>query len=299
MKLKSVLFVGYLLAVIIYSGFVLLPEPAPATLLQYHVSVTGLRLIYITIIVLLAGIWFAGLYGYQKLQTYARLIQGENDGKQVARLTRGVLILALWLPVTSVVGAILNYFAMRHLGFLPAATIINHYVGLLFPLFGLVFIGLGARGLNELVKQRPGYLTMNILAVVLIYIGLTYLRLVATTPARASVYHMSLWWVTITLVAPYVYMWYVGLLATYEIYRYRQVAPGTVYRKSWLFLSVGIGWLLLLSIGTQYLTTLTARLNRLSIYGVLAIVYALLLLLAVGFVLIAAGARKLQKIEEV
>jgi hypothetical protein len=299
MKLRSKLFYSYLFFLISYSAFVLLPTPAPATLLQYHVSVLGLRIIDLTIILLLAAIWFAGFYGYAKLQAYTKLIRGNKDGEQVAKLTKGIFLVALWLPVSSVISAILNYSALKHPDFLPAAVIIKNYTNLLLPLLGFIFIGIGARGLSELARQRPTYRATNALVILILYVGLVYYRLVATTHHRLVVYHMSIWPILATLVVPYIYMWAIGLLAAYEIYTYRMKVAGIVYRKSWGFLAAGIGWLIVTSIIFQYLTSLSARLSQLSIYWLLVIIYSLLLVLSVGFVFIAMGARKLQKIEEV
>jgi hypothetical protein len=94
-------------------------------------------------------------------------------------------------------------------------------------------------------------------------------------------------------------MWAVGIFAAYNINLYRQKVAGIIYRRSWGYLAMGLGWLIVTSIIFQYLTTLTARLTHLSIYWLLAIVYILLLVLSAGFVLVAIGARKLKKIEEV
>lgn len=299
MKLRSKLFYSYLFFLIVYSGFVLLPAPAPATLLQYHVSPLGLRIIDVTIILILAGIWFAGFYGYGKLQTYTRLIRGSKDGKRVAKLTRGIFLLVMWLPVSSTTAAVLNYIAVKRPGLLPQVSIINIYVNLLLPLLGFFIISKGAWGLSEMVRHRPTFRTSNILAIFVIYIGLIYYRLVVTTAHRNDIYHMSIWLILITVVAPYIYMWFIGLLAAYNIDLYRQKVAGIVYRKSWRLLSLGLCWLIVVSIAFQYLTTLTARLSHLSIYWLLAIVYSLLLVLSAGFVLVALGARNLQKIEEV
>jgi hypothetical protein len=299
LQLRSKLFYSYLLFLIVYSGFTLLPAPLPSTLAQYHVSVLGLRIIDVTLILLLAAIWYAGFYSYAKLHAYAKLIHNDKDGKPVARIVQGIFLLVMWLPVSSTISTVLNYFAMRHLGMLPAVTVINHYVSLALPLAGFILISLGSRGLSTLVRPHFSYRASNLLAIFLIYVGLIYYRLTVTTPGRALIYHLSVWLILLTLVAPYIYMWFVGLQATYEIYRYRKKVAGVVYKNSWKLLALGLGWLIVMSIALQYLTTLTARLNRLSIYWLLVIVYSLLLLLAVGFVLIAFGARKLQKIEEV
>jgi hypothetical protein len=299
LKPKSKLFYSYLLFLLIYAAFVLIPAPLPATLALYHISATGLRLIDVTIIVLVAAIWYAGFYGYAKLQAYSKLIEGNKDGAEVAKITRGLFLLVTWLPVSSVVSVVLKYYGQRHIEWLPAATIISNYVNLLLPLVGFVFIGLGASGLARQVKQRPSYRAINFMIILLIYVSLIYYRLVATTSHRASVYHMSIWFILSTLVAPYIYMWAVGIFAAYNINLYRQKVAGIIYRRSWGYLAMGLGWLIVTSIIFQYLTTLTARLTHLSIYWLLAIVYILLLVLSAGFVLVAIGARKLKKIEEV
>ncbi len=299
MKIRSKLFYSYLLFLIVYSGFILLPAPSPIILLQYHVSTLALRIIYITIIILLAAIWFAGFYGYAKLRNYTLLIKDDADGEQVAKLLKGIFLLVMWLPVTSVISAVFNYIASKHTGLLPAATIIENYISLLFPLVGFILISLGARGLSQIVRWRPTFNEANVLAVLLIYIGLIYFHLVASTPNRDTVYHMSVWLILTTLVAPYLFMWYLGFMATFGIYHYHQKVKGAVYKKSWSLLALGLGWLILMSIVFQYLTSLSARLSHLSIYWIVAILYSLLLVLSVGFVLIAIGTRKLQRIEEV
>jgi hypothetical protein len=299
MHLRSKLFYSYVFLVLVYAGFSLLPAPSPIALARYDVSPLVLRLISLTIVLLLAAIWLAGFYGYGKLRAYSHLIEREKDGKHVAMLTRGMFLMVMWLPVSSVISVVLNYIGMHHLGLLPAFAIIENYINLVLPLTGVLLIGIGARGLSELAKQRPTHLAISILAMLLIYIGLIYYRLVATTADRASVYHMNIWLILLTIVAPYIYMWFMGFLATYEIFNYRLKVAGIVYRTSWRYLALGFGWLIVLSIGVQYLTTLTARLNHLSIYWILVIIYSLLLVYSVGFVLISLGARKLQKIEEV
>jgi hypothetical protein len=299
LKLRPKLLCTYLLFLITYSAFTLLPAPQPAVLLQYHLSSLGLRAISLTIVIILAVIWYIGFYSFDVLHKYALRIKKEKDGKQVNKVALGIFFLIMWLPVSSTLSAISKYATTRHPDVLAAATIVNNYVNLLFPLVGFVLIGLGTRGLLDLTKQRPSYRATNILAALLIYIGIIYYRLVATTTHRTDIYHMSMWWIALTLVAPYIYMWFTGFIAAYELYIYQHKVAGVVYRRSWHYLSLGLGWLIITTISFQYLTTLSARLGHLSIYWLLTIVYSLLAVLSVGFVLIAIGTRKLQKIEEV
>ena len=299
MKLRSKLFYSYLFLLVVYAGFTLLPAPSGVTLALYHLSSLELKLISASIVIIMAGIWFAGFYGYAKLHKYSENIKGDKDGKHVKKISQGILVLALWLPVSFTISAVLSYIALKNPSTLAATTIIKNYINILIPLIGFILVGMGANGLSEITKSRPSYRTTNLLALFIVYIGLIYYRLLVTTPSRADIYHMSIWPIALTLAAPYIFMWFIGLLATYEIYSYQKKVVGVVYRESWRWLSLGLAWLILSSMALQYLTTLSARLTDLSIYGLLAVVYSMLLMLAVGFVLIALGTKKLQRIEEV
>jgi hypothetical protein len=299
MLLKSKLFYIYIIFVIIYACFTLLPAPNLVTLAEYNVSAATLRLIDITIVIILSAIWLIGLYGYTSLRNYSYLIKNTKDGKQVAKLANGVFWLIIWLPLSSVTAAVLNYIASRHAGIVPTVVIINNYVNLILPLIGFIIISLGTRGLSELVKQRPSHRVLSFLVIFLIYSNLIYYHLAAAVKTRKPTYHLSIWWIITTIVAPYAFMWFTGLLASYELYLYQSKIKGIVYKKSWNLLSLGIAWLIVTSIAFQYLSTLTPRLTHISIYWVLAIIYSLLTVLSVGFVIISIGARQLQLIEEI
>jgi len=299
MAIRSKLFYAYILFVIVYACFTLLPAPNQVTLAEYNVSAATLRLIDVTIILILSAIWLIGLYGYSSLRSYSSLIRNSKDGRQVAKLATGVFWLIIWLPVSSVTSVIFNYFAAKHTGLLPAAAIVNNYVNLILPLIGFFIISLGTRGLSELVKQRPSHRVLSFFVIFLIYSSLIYYHLVVSIKGRDAIYHLSIWFIITTLVAPYAFMWFTGLLASYELFLYRLKVPGIVYKKSWNLLSLGIAWLIVTSITFQYLSTLTPRLTHISIYWVLAIIYSLLTVLSIGFVIISIGARQLQLIEEV
>jgi hypothetical protein len=94
-------------------------------------------------------------------------------------------------------------------------------------------------------------------------------------------------------------MWFIGLFAAYEIHLFRKTVRGILYKKGLELLSIGIGMAVLSSISIQYLTSLLGRLNRLSLSTTLLIIYSLLVWLAAAYILIALGAKKLRKIEEV
>jgi hypothetical protein len=293
------LFASYVIFLLIYAVFSLLPEPSAITMVRYHLGATDVRLIDLTVIILLAAIWGVGFYGYARLRNYAQMVKKQKDGKHIAAISWGVLFLVLWLPISEDVSAVLSFMTTHYPHWLGAVTIINNYLNLLIPFAGFIFISLGARRLRGLVKQDVTHYLLNLAMLVIAYAGIIYAHLVASTADRTIVYHLSLWLILLTIVAPYLYMWLIGVVAAYDIYHYQRGVKGIIYKQSWNLLASGCGWLIATSIIFQFFAAIFPHLNKLSIYGLLVIVYSLLLVLSFGFILIASGAAKLQRIEEV
>ena len=296
---RSWLLWSYIFFVVVYSCFKLLPKPNPSTLAEYGVTPLGLRLIYASLILLLALIWLAGYYGYARLERYARLIAKDKDGKAVSQISGGVFFLVMWLPVTSTVSSVLDYAASHNPSIATPVVLFENYLSMAIPFMGFILISLGARKLSVLTRHHASFAASNILSIFMILVGLVYFQLVSTMPDRQSIYHMSIWLILVTLATPYIYMWFSGLRAVYDTYAYQKKATGIVYRSSWSLLSFGLGWLIITSIGLQYLDTLVFYLREMTIYQILAIIYTLLIVVAIGFVLIADGTRKLERIEQV
>jgi hypothetical protein len=246
------------------------------------------------------AIWGAAFYGYVKLSDYARMIKGNADGKAFQKLSRGLFWLALWLPVTSIVSILFTNISHVHSEFTTPAAIINDYLALVIPFIGFLYIGMGASEFSKITKRRPSQLAKYATALILISVGVVYTHLVTTTENTLNAeYHVDTIAMLITLVIPYIFMWYVGMFATYEIYAYQLRVKGVLYGRSLKLLAIGMALLIITSIFIQYLSTLSNRLTSLSLNGVIALVYLLLLILGVSYVLIAIGAKRLQKIEEV
>jgi hypothetical protein len=206
-KLSYRLLCSYLFFVIVYAVLVLLPSPQPAVLKRYGVSVTGLRLIDLSIIIILAVIWFTGFYGYTKLYKYSKLIRKDKDGQHVYTITQGILLLALWLPISSTLSALLDYIAGKQSSLISAATVVFNYIDLIVPLVGFILIGKGAHCLSTLVRKRTIYnykLTL-LLAALLAYIGIVYMHLIVSSSQRRLIYHLSFWLLSLTIVAPYIF----------------------------------------------------------------------------------------------
>ena len=298
MNQKARPFYYYVAFVATYLVLTIVTRPNKAILQQYHISESVARLLSISVALPLIGIWFAAFYGFAKLNGYARLIKKHEDGQHVATIARGLTWLAISLPVGACVSAALNLVAQHHSSFLSASGVISGYVNLLIPLVGFSILGAGARGLVDYIKQRPAHALSLLLALFLAVIGVVYCYFIFSDSHIRAIYHMPVWVLMFTIVVPYLFMWFMGLLAATELFTYATKAPGVVYRNGWKLLAAGLGAVIASSIAIQYLVTLTNRLSRLKIGALLAIIYLLLLVLASGYIAIALGAKKLQKIEE-
>lgn len=297
-KVKALYAYGIL--TILYAGEELLLPTSKTTLEHYHITSLHLRLLNLSFTLLYAIIWFCAICGFYNLRQYYALIRKTKDGKPLSNITLGIGFLAFWVPVTNVINAFASYVSRYHSNLVGPIGVGENYLSLLIPLIGFVFISIGARGLIDIVKQRPSLRGTNILVLLVISIGVTYIYLVSNTHNRLnSTYNLPIFFLLSTLAVPYIYMWFIGLLSLYEIFLYRLKVPGIVYRDSWRLLGYGLGALIIISIVFQYLSTISRRLTRLDLNGVLIVLYLLLILQAIAYILIALGARNLKKIEEV
>lgn len=299
MKLRSKLFGLYILFVGLYSVMLLIAPPPRVTLDQYHLSITQLRLLDLTVIIPLAIIWFIAFYGYNKLRIYASLIRDSKDGRQINKIAKGIMVLTVGLPLSSVLGSIMSVIAQDNPGFRPESIIIRHYLDLLVPLVAFSIISLGTRGLSDLTKHRPPQAVMNAIAVLFITIGVFYCHVVLNAKNFHEAYYLPEMVVLLTIVIPYMYTWYLGLMSAYQVHAYSLKAPGIVYRRNWDIFAYGIAAIILASVVFQYVATLSKQFSDLRLLPLLGIVYGLLALMSVGYILVALGAKKLQKIEEV
>jgi hypothetical protein len=296
-KLNGKLTALYVFFVVSYGLLTFLAPPPRVALTKYHITVTELHLLYLTIVIPVAIIWFLAFYGYAKLQAYNTLITNTDDGDQVTWLSRGLMVLAVGLPVTSLLAGIANLFIQEHPQTTTIAIIVRNYVSMIIPLVAFLLIARGAYGLCQFAKQHPSQLGGYVITALAIIIGTMYCFIVLRY-SQPNAYRLPNWLATLTLVAPYVFTWYVGLVAAYNLHLYSRHVTGVVYRKSWDLLAAGIGFTITMSIIVQYVTTLTRQFNFAGLGITLIIIYCLLALLSVGYVLIARGAKKLQRIEE-
>ncbi len=133
----------------------------------------------------------------------------------------------------------------------------------------------------------------------------SYLTL--TNPARQfpiegasrAAYHMADFPLVLTIVIPYLFVWFFGIRSVYFIALYRKHVKGVLYRNSLGLLAAGLAVVIISSMSIRFLVSLTTIVNNLGLRRLLIVIYLLVLVIFVGNLLIARGVRQLQRIEEV
>lgn len=265
---------------------------------EYHI--TGFAVGLATLVV-----WFIAFFGYVQLHNYARAIRKSAEGQDFMLLARGGAWLAWSLPVIAITLLLLNGIANWWADFRPAATILGNYSNLLFPLIAFSIIGSASRGLLNKADLRISL--TGVRTIMALFVGggvffcyLTFRHFDLTgLQSTDNPYHMPIWLVVTTLIIPYLYAWFVGLLAAYEIMLVSKHIRGLLYRQALRLLVGGLVAVIASSIALQYMSGIepTSHYIALDYKLVLALVFRAIG--GVGFLLIALGSMRLKKIEEV
>jgi MFS family permease len=294
--LFSLLSIGYLLLTFI-------PKPQQTILQHYHLSHAGYYGIVIPVAVYLVCVWVAGLYGSLVFKTYANSIKQSSDGRPLNTLSIGLLALTIAQPLAFVISASFGLFERYHLNLVPKFTIVNNYAAIFLAAVPFAIIAVGSAQLSRLIAKKAKPLVRAVGATVFIIFNSFYIYLIVIqpvhTPLARHIYYLPDWLLVTSIAIPYLIIWYFGLNAAYQIYRFQINIRGLIYKSALRYLASGIALVIISSISTRAIATVSANLSKLSLTPLLFIVYALLLLDGAGFILIAIGAKKLRKIEEV
>lgn len=300
MKSKTFLYL-YLGLVISYLGLVLGLPFDPALLSQYNVTESTARLIQVSFAMPGILIWLTSLYGFLRFRKYGLVIKKEKEGPAFSKLVSGLMVLSFSLPLNAMLGSLLDFITFKNPGFASASIITRNYatLGYQFAAFGL--IALGALGLRNTLKTRLDKSSQKFTIFIIIFTSL-FTWLITASPLNQNtekLYHLPDWLVLVTIVIPYLITWYMGAVAVKNLVTYQHYVKGIVYKQAILNLVWGIGLIVGLSISIQGIITLLDDVNANNLGSVVLLIYGFLALYAVGFGLVAKGARRLQRLEEV
>lgn len=272
---------------------------------MYHLTSPQYHILQFMVILPLMLLSFCAFYGYAKLQNYASSIEKTPEGKDFNLLALGCKWLAWGLLIPAIITIILNSIANAHPSFSDTTLIISNYVSLVVALVAFSFISSGSHGLLSRSNKRLSALNLKMLIIAFVLIGVTYCFLTFRQLIGKSIsstnnpYALPLWLMFLTIIIPYLYAWIVGLLAAYEIIIFSKLSRGVLYRHALQQVATGLGIVIASSVALQYLSAAVPRNEHLSLDSSLAATYAIRLGATVGYILIARGAVRMRKIEEV
>jgi hypothetical protein len=296
--------VWFLLLSIVYLLQSVIYTTNKASLAKYHISQAEAKAVVLTVVIPYLVIWGIALAGYIRLSTYANKIGRTKDGEAFQTISRGVLLLALWLPVSAVVSAQFSHIYQNHLSLTAALTILSNYINLaiLVPAFIIVYKGsqklLGVIKLHERISIRTVFLAVVFSSLYTWLVLSDSARRYPTHTAMTASYYQPDWLIILTIIIPRLVMWFFGIQAVHNIYRYMYKVKGAIYKDALRSLANGICGVVVASIILRCFQSLSSQVGKLSLVMVLLVVYALLLALAIGYVYMAIGAKRLKQIEE-
>lgn len=265
---------------------------------QYHLLILFIILPFI-------GIWFAAFYGYSTVRKYAAVIKSSPEGPGFDLLARGFTVLAWSLPFTAIASILVNSIADIRPEAHAGAIILNNYIALLLPLIGYILLKRSSHYLTTSAKiaiSKPtGFIigaVISVLAIAYCYLTFQHLDLSSLTNTN-NPYYLPNWLVLTTLTIPFLASWLIGLIAAFELFIYSKQSDGLLYRRALMQLAIGVLAVIVSSVVLQYLTIISPQQGFLSLNYQLILTYTIRIFSAIGYVLIAVGARRLMRIEEV
>jgi hypothetical protein len=287
----------------LYLVLLLITPTDPKVLDRYDLSQSEARLLNLSIALPISAVYLSALYGFLRFRSYWFSVRKSREGEPLKHIMNGLMILAFSLPISAVLSTIFNYITLRNPDFLALATLLRSYLTLIFSFVIFMLIFRGAEQLMQTLKKKQPF-ALERPNVPLVIAGTSlFTWLITARPAAEAgdpaTYLPPEWVVILTIVIPYMYIWTKGIMAVLKLQHYKDNVQGYVYQRAIANIAKGIGIIIFLSIILQLLTALSAILLRLDLGPLLILLYVLVALYAVGYGLVARGAKKLKLIEEV
>jgi uncharacterized membrane protein len=278
---------------------------SPATEAKYHASASQIHHLGLAIALPYIVIWVVGLIGYLWLRSYTSYLGESKDAAGFRIITRAVLLFTFWLPFSTLAANLASsYYAIHPDSTALLVRLVNYLnIIILLPAFWWVYQGANRLLSSAKITSTGLSIRQTICYIVFaaIYVFLTFhdpARQNSTDDVLKATYYLNDWWLLFTLVIPRLIMWYIGFAAAASIILYRQKVKGSLYKEALRWVAFGLTGIVISTIVLRTIQSLSTQLSKLSLLVLFLVIYVLLALIATGYVLLAKGASRLQKIEE-
>ena len=268
---------------------------------NYDVSPTVFVLVQLSVVLPVLAIWLTAAYGAVKFKSYSKLIETSPDGRALSLVTTGLILLVIGLISQSVLGAFPRYAVGQP--WLPVVVFMRNHLPLLISITSSILIFVGSYRLVKLVKNSPNYRRNIALALGGYLLAAAWLaqffytHLSHTVSGGVPNFALPGAWPFYTMALPYLLIWGLGVLSVVNIGTYTSNVKGAIYRSALRYLASGLMTVITFAMALQMLTFANSAVLKLSFGAIVALVYLILIVYALGFVLLAMGARRLVRIE--
>ncbi len=283
-------------------------EVNPSVLARYKMDVFQYQLLRASFVIPLMLAWFAALYGFSHIVRYAKKIEKSRDGEGFAWVAGGLTVLALGLPLNSIISTAISRSVAVDLIEQSTATIITTHLSVGYQMVSFILIAIGAWKLLKIVKiTKLPIKSLIVSNAVLVVISGFYIfaalnnpsREVAVAPAQTATYYMNDWLIFATIIMPYIITWAAGLFAFLAIRSYHHHVNGVIYKKSLKKLNTGMAIIILTSIALQFLTAAVTAVYAWQLGALVILLQLFVFAIGYGYLCVARGAKGLTKLEEV
>jgi hypothetical protein len=295
----------YIVGAVLYTILTLTSSVATSTS-RFDISASQARLLQLTVIIPALIIYGAAFFGAVRFKRYAAAISKSKDGIALNKIANGLLVLSTGLITNGVWGSLRTRF--KESGDIVLHTHVTQFLSLAFPIVAFFLMLLGARLLVKIANTYgTAYRTSVISMAGLGILTSIYTFALLKNPYRGSTpdidkyssYYLSDTGILLALVLPSILVWTFGILTVLSLNWYTHTVKGEIYRQAIGKLSKGLMAVISFGIALNFLSTMSSTFSDLSLKGILIFLYVLLILYAVGYLIIASGAKKLALIEEV
>ncbi len=267
-------------------------------------TITTLRLL-IALAYLLT--WQMALYAYNRLVNYSLTIEKSQESEGFRLLANSILILVSSLILATFISTInsrLN-ISSHHSSFL---TILTNYLYVFPFLWAFWSFWKGSESLSSSVDNAIPRVWLGVLSAVLVIFTYFWLNLIFTNPLRTSTpspkipatYYLSDSMIVLTIVIPSFLAWLLSIGTILNLNNYSQRVKGSIYRRAIQFLNWGIWAVIAGSVFLQGLQSLgNIRLAKLGLAKLVLMICLFLGLQLLGYLFVAIGSKRLNKIETV
>lgn len=298
----------FALLILIYAVINLLIPPDAESLVRYNISNAAARVLRLSVALPMILIWITIMYGYIRFKDYAKKIEQRPDGHALSRIADGILVFAFLLPVSSLLSNAASFLYHKYPAWTPEIIITRNYISLAVILVMVYLVWTGSKVLISTLKPRQREIgNYRLIYVVPVVMSVIFAYLVLFDTAKnnppssigVAAYYLPDWLLLTTIVIPYALVWLLGVQAAVNIHVYAGRVKGILYKGALGLLAKGLAVSIVSLLLIRYLSSLVTWLSTLTLKPILALLYLLIFVIGVGAVLIAVGARRLQKIEEV